>query len=253
MLARLILALCMLAGGLAHAQTPPLIKAHINNRELPVRVQSAAVETVISGGMAETAVKLVFHNPNARQLEGELQFPLAEGEQITGFALDIDGEMRPAVPVGKERGRQILEAEERRRIDPALLEQTHGNNFKLRIYPIPGKGTRTVELKYAAMLPRQQKNWSYRLPLKHFTVPVALDELVQVAADAHVAVAGASLGGRGQRGICQHFLELHFHGLYQLVGRNGAAKWHHHGSHCTAAHVEECTSFHSLSRVIVFT
>jgi len=191
MLARLILALCMLAGGLAHAQTPPLIKAHINNRELPVRVQSAAVETVISGGMAETAVKLVFHNPNARQLEGELQFPLAEGEQITGFALDIDGEMRPAVPVGKERGRQILEAEERRRIDPALLEQTHGNNFKLRIYPIPGKGTRTVELKYAAMLPRQQKNWSYRLPLKHFTVPVELDVRVMGSEDAPVVVGAA--------------------------------------------------------------
>ena len=188
MLARLILVLCLMSGGLALAQTPPLIKAHINNRETPVRVQSASVQAVVSGGMAETAVKLVFYNPNARQLEGELQFPLGEGEQITGFALDIDGEMRPAVPVGKERGRQILEAEERRRIDPALLEQTHGNNFKLRIFPIPARGTRSVELKYAAMLPSQQKNWSYRLPLKHFNVPVALDVRVMGTEEAPVAV-----------------------------------------------------------------
>ncbi len=188
MLARLILVLCMLAGGAAVAQTPPLIRSNTTGGETPVRVQSAAVQTVISGGMAETTVKLVFYNPNHRQLEGDLQFPLGEGQQVTGFSLDVGGELRPAVPIEKERGRQILEAEERRRIDPGLLEQTQGNNFKLRIYPIPGRGTRTVELRYAAMLVRQQKNWSYRLPLKHFSIPVALDVRVMGSEDAPVAI-----------------------------------------------------------------
>jgi len=188
MLARLILVLCMLAGGAAMAQTPPLIRSNTTGGETPVRVQSAAVQTVISGGMAETTVKLVFYNPNHRQLEGDLQFPLGEGQQVTGFSLDVGGELRPAVPIEKERGRQILEAEERRRIDPGLLEQTQGNNFKLRIYPIPGRGTRTVELRYAAMLVRQQKNWSYRLPLKHFSIPVALDVRVMGSEDAPVAI-----------------------------------------------------------------
>ena len=188
MLARLILVLCMLAGGAAVAQTPPLIRSNTTGGETPVRVQSAAVQTVISGGMAETTVKLVFYNPNHRQLEGDLQFPLGEGQQVTGFSLDVGGELRPAVPIEKERGRQILEAEERRRIDPGLLEQTQGNNFKLRIYPIPGRGTRTVELRYAATLVRQQKNWSYRLPLKHFSIPVALDVRVMGSEDAPVAI-----------------------------------------------------------------
>ncbi len=188
MLARLILVLCMLASGAAMAQIPPLIRSNTTGSEAPVRVQSAAMQTVISGGMAETTVKLVFYNPNTRQLEGDLQFPLGEAQQVTGFALDVGGELRPAVPIEKERGRQILEAEERRRIDPALLEQTQGNNFKLRIYPIPGKGTRTVELKYAAMLVRQQKNWSYRLPLKHFSIPVALDVRVMASEEAPVAI-----------------------------------------------------------------
>jgi len=188
MLARLILVLCMLAGGAAVAQTPPLIRSNTTGGETPVRVQSAAVQTVISGGMAETTVKLVFYNPNHRQLEGDLQFPLGEGQQVTGFSLDVGGELRPAVPIEKERGRQILEAEERRRIDPGLLEQTQGNNFKLRIYPIPGRGTRTVELRYAAMLVRRQKNWSYRLPLKHFSIPVALDVRVMGSEDAPVAI-----------------------------------------------------------------
>ncbi|HEY0589478.1 MAG TPA: VIT domain-containing protein, partial [Pseudoduganella sp.] len=187
MLARLILVLCMLAGGTALAQIPPLIRSQTSANETPVRVQSAAVQTVISGGMAETTVKLVFFNPNSRQLEGDLQFPLGEGEQITGFSLDVDGEMRPAVPVGKERGRQILEAEERRRIDPALLEHTQGNNFKLRIYPIPGRGTRTVELKYASMLARHGKEWTFPLTLRQYGVPVALDVRVMGGEEAPAA------------------------------------------------------------------
>jgi hypothetical protein len=40
------------------------------------------------------------------------------------------------------------------------------------------------------------------------TVQVArADELVQVAADAHVAIAGAGLGGRVQGGVGERFLE----------------------------------------------
>jgi len=200
MLARLILVLCMLAGGAAMAQTPPLIRSNTAGGETPVRVQSAAVQTVISSGMAETTVKLVFYNPNHRQLEGDLQFPLGEGQQVTGFSLDVGGELRPAVPIEKERGRQILEAEERRRIDPGLLEQTQGSNFKLRIYPIPGRGTRTVELRYAAMLVRQQKNWSYRLPLKHFSIPVALDVRVMGSEDAPVAIGRQERFARAEGG-----------------------------------------------------
>ncbi len=65
-------------------------------------------------------------------LEGELQFPLADGQQISGFALDINGEMRDAVPVPKDRSRQVFEEIARRGVDPGLLEQTAGNQFRLR-------------------------------------------------------------------------------------------------------------------------
>ena len=192
MFARLFIVLCLLVPGAVLAQRQPLISAPVNGKEMPVRVREAAVQTVISGGMAETTVRLVFYNPNSRQLEGNLQFPLGEGEQVTGFALDIDGELRPAVPVEKARGRQILEAEQRRRIDPGLLEQTAGNNFKLRIYPIPGRGTRTVELKLASLLERQAKNWKYVLPLDQYGVPVALDMRVMgdSGAPALIGLAG---------------------------------------------------------------
>jgi len=149
--------------------SPPLPRPLIasSEAEKPIRMQSLRISGDISGGMAETTVRMVFFNPNARLLEGELQFPLLAGQQVTAFALDIDGKLRPAVPVEKAKGRQIFEAIERRNVDPGLLEKTQGNNFKLRIYPIPPMGTRTVELKYAEALGRDGGRWSYRLPLAY--------------------------------------------------------------------------------------
>ncbi|UMR28742.1 hypothetical protein MJ904_16575 [Massilia sp. MB5] len=70
----------------------------------PVRLQSLAIRGAVSGSMAETTVRMVFFNPNLRQLEGTLEFPLAEGQQLTGFSLDIEGALRPAVPVEKNAG-----------------------------------------------------------------------------------------------------------------------------------------------------
>jgi Ca-activated chloride channel homolog len=157
--------LCLLLCAAPWLAAQPLMETLRGER--PVRLQSLELQSAISGGMAETRVRMVFFNPNGRALEGSLQFPLADGQQVTGFALDIEGAMRPAVPVEKSRGRQIIEQEERRGVDPALLEQSQGNQFRLRVYPIPAQGTRTVELTYAEPLARDGNGWVYRLPLAY--------------------------------------------------------------------------------------
>src|SRR5215471_16754696 len=84
----------------------------------PVELRSVAVSTEISGALAMTTVQMSFYNPNSRVLEGELQFPLLEGQAVTGFALDIDGRMRDAVPVEKARAQMVFEDVTRTRIDP---------------------------------------------------------------------------------------------------------------------------------------
>lgn len=61
---------------------------------------------------------------------------LAESQSVSGFALDIQGELVPAVPVPKDKGRQVFDDVTRQRVAPALLERTVGNSFKLRIYPL---------------------------------------------------------------------------------------------------------------------
>ena len=137
----------------------------VQGAETPVRLRDAAIDVDIGAGTADTTVELVFHNPNGRTLEGELQFPLAPGQKVVGFALDIGGEMRAAVPVGKARGRQVFEEIARRGVDPGLLEVTQGDNFKLRVYPLPPRGERRVRLRIAQRLERSGGAWTWRLPV----------------------------------------------------------------------------------------
>jgi len=181
------------------APPPPAPLLVAREAETPIRLESARIEAELSGGLAHTAIELVFRNPNGRVLEGELQFPLGEGQQIDGFALDIDGRLRPAVPVPKDKGREVFEAIERRGADPALLEQTAGNQFKLRIYPIPAQGTRRVRLELREALRRHDGRWRFELPLAFAVGAQAFDLQLRSAAKPQVdgAGAGARVSSRG--------------------------------------------------------
>jgi len=164
-LARTVVGAACMTGALACAQPAPPISAplpapvpppvstwraptlQVLGAEQPVRLASLQVDVEVAGGAAETRVQMVFFNPNNRILEGKLQFPLAPGQVVSGFALDVDGRLRAAVPVEKARAQQVFEDIARRRVDPGLLQTTIGNNYELRVYPLlPGK-TRTVELR----------------------------------------------------------------------------------------------------------
>lgn len=200
MLRGLLAALCALLLLLPTAQARTVLPPRLiiaDGAEQPIVLQSLQVSGEISGGMAQTTVQMVFFNPNRRLLEGQLQFPLLDGQQIVAFSLDIEGRQRPAVPVEKAKGRQIFEAIERRRVDPGLLEATQGNNFKLRIYPIPAGGTRTVEIKYVESLARQGKNWQYRLPLAYGERMRDFDLTLNVHGAMAAPQASGSLGAVG--------------------------------------------------------
>src|SRR5678816_1551422 len=146
--------LCSVGGTLAFANSPPPAPPiwrppvlQVQGAEQPIRLTSLQVDVEVSGGAAQTRVQMVFFNPNPRILEGKLQFPLAPGQVVSGFALDVDGKLRAAVPVEKARAQQVFEDIARRRVDPGLLQTTIGNNYELRVYPLlPGK-SRTVELR----------------------------------------------------------------------------------------------------------
>lgn len=181
------------------ASTPLLIAPAA---EQPIQLREARIEGEVQAGIAQTRITLEFHNPNNRVLEGELQFPLGDGQQISGFALDINGELREAVPVPKDRGRQVFEEIARRGVDPGLLEQTGGNQFRLRVYPLPAGGSRRVQLMVREPLAFADKGWQWALPLQFAAGAASVKLDLQVTGAATTGKAPFALQG-GQ---------LHWHG-----------------------------------------
>ncbi len=191
----LALLLCAVAG-VAQAQSTKAVRPvrsvpllQVAGAEQPIALRRARIEGDIQAGIAQTRITLEFHNPNRRVLEGELQFPLAEGQQITGFALDIGGELREAVPVPKDRGRQVFEEIARRGVDPGLLEQTAGNQFRLRIYPLPAGGSRRVQLVLREPLAFSSRGWRWTLPLQFAAGAASVDVKVQAPGAMTVGTA----------------------------------------------------------------
>ncbi len=162
----MLLAITFLAGiaGAQDLRAPPLLRL-TDATARPVRLAALDVDARVVGGLSRTTVELTFHNPNNRVLEGEFQFPLLAGQQVTAFALDFDGKWRQAVPVERAKGQEVFEDVTRARVDPALLEATQGKNFKLRLYPLPANGQRKVSLTITERLPEVKGGTRYRLPL----------------------------------------------------------------------------------------
>src|SRR5882724_3639747 len=141
----------------------------INDKDDPsVYLSKLKVDVKVTGNIAITTMEVTFHNKNSRLLEGELIFPLPEGITVSRYALDMNGQMREAVPVEKTKATEVFETIERKRVDPGLLERTEGNNFRTRIYPIPANGEITVLIGYEEELKFNNKQaLRYYLPLDY--------------------------------------------------------------------------------------
>ena len=142
---------------------PPLIVTP--GAKTPVGLRAASMQVETDGSLARTTLLLTLYNPNDRLLEGTLEFPLQPGQQVSAFALDVGGALRDAVPVPKQKAQQVFENIERRNVDPGVLEQTAGNHFRLRVYPIPARGTRQVRLVIDEAMRRDADGWRLDVPV----------------------------------------------------------------------------------------
>ena len=165
------------AGGSAAAQgirpvpplPPPVLKFPAG--ESPARISRMDVRVSVSGLESEIVTTITFANPNARQLAGDLEFPLPDGAAVAGYALDIGGRMVDGVGVTKEKARVVLETEMRRRVDPGLVEHVRGNMFRTRIFPLPPRGERTVRIVTVAPLTLSGGDGACHVPLPRVVIP----------------------------------------------------------------------------------
>lgn len=147
--------------------SPTLLVTLPNQMEMvPLPISKFSIDVSILGNFARTKIGIQFYNDSDRVLEGQFVFPLPQGQTISGYALEIDGKFRDAVVVEKAKGRQVFESTIRQKIDPGLLELTRGNVFQSRIYPIPAKGYKSIEVSFEQELSLKENGWAYLLPLQ---------------------------------------------------------------------------------------
>ncbi|MFT3712125.1 MAG: VIT domain-containing protein [Archangium sp.] len=119
---------------------------------------------VVSDPLAFTELTLTFQNPLDRVLEGQFKVTLPPGATVSRFAMKLDGRWQEGEVVERQAARRAYEDFLHRRQDPALLEQSGGNEFTAKVFPIPAKGVKEVVISYSHDL--VQKNSTYVLPLK---------------------------------------------------------------------------------------
>lgn len=191
------------------AQRPPalFVESEKETRD-QLRVDQMDVKVFISGNVAETSVTMRFRNDTKRILEGEFVCPLNENQTVSGYSLEIEDEMRAGVAVEKQQARQVFEDIVRQNIDPGLAEWTKGNNFRTRVYPIPGNGTKRVGVTYRETLEMEGDELRYRFPLEFkkplsrfsisITAPHAKGELKELE-DPSSGLTFQQTGNRGWR------------------------------------------------------
>lgn len=143
----------------------PQVKVSQEDNAKPMQLQDLSVDILVVGQTAVTTIEMTFYNPNSRVMEGEFEFPLSDGQQVSRFALDIDGKLREGVVVDKALGRKAFEDIVRRGVDPGLLEKTEGNNFRARVYPMPRRGTRRILIAFEQELSQKNGQDFYFLPI----------------------------------------------------------------------------------------
>ena len=166
--------LASVGGAMAQKTVLPEVKVRGQHNANPMQLQELSMDILVMGQTAVTTMEMTFYNPNDRVMEGEFEFPLSNGQEVSRFALDIDGKLREGVVVDKALGRQAFEDIARRNVDPGLLEKTEGNNFRARVYPMPAQGVRRILIAFEQELSQRDGRDFYFLPiasgvkLKHF-------------------------------------------------------------------------------------
>jgi tetratricopeptide (TPR) repeat protein len=126
-----------------------------------VKLQARAV---VTDPLAFTELTLTFQNPLDRVLEGQFKVTLPQGATVSRFAMKLNEQWQEGEVVEKQAARRAYEDFLHRRQDPALLEQSGGNEFTARVFPIPAKGVKELVLSYSHELVQQTND--YVLPLK---------------------------------------------------------------------------------------
>ncbi len=134
------------------AQSPRMIVRGQDGSVKLLQLEQADVSVSFISDIAETVLELRYRNDGNSEVEGEFSLPLPERSTVSGYALEVNGQLRNGVAVEKARARLAYETVKRRRIDPGIVERQTGNVYRTQVYPVPAKGTKRLRISYRETL-----------------------------------------------------------------------------------------------------
>ena len=141
-------------------------------REWPLPVRVMDVDVYVEDGVARTTIDQTFFNHTDHELEGVYSFPLPADAAIARLAMYVDGKLMEAGITERQEGREIYESIVYRRRDPALLEWMQGNEFRMRVFPLPARTEKRILLSYTQPLEGLYGDYSVRVPIPELDLPV---------------------------------------------------------------------------------
>lgn len=118
------------------------------SRGRPLDLSRLDTQVRIAGSIAETTMLAAFTNPGRDIVEGRFRLALPAGSVVTGYALDVGGEMIDGVLVDHPKAREAYTDKVRRGVDPGLAEVSRDNVFSTRVFPIFPNAGRTIRVRF---------------------------------------------------------------------------------------------------------
>lgn len=131
---------------------------------------SMNVDVLVDNQHARVRVLQIFDSHSPQVLEGKYLFDLSPRASVSDFAV-WDGDTRvPGVMMEKRRAAEVYAAVKQQQVDPGLLQQTDERGgstaFTAKVFPIPARGTKRVEMEYTETLPVDALTSRFSFPLK---------------------------------------------------------------------------------------
>ena len=150
-----------------------------------LKIAELKLDAKIAGPLADVELELLIASNSQEQDsvdEARLTLTLPQDAVITGYALDVGGQMIPGQLLEQAKARNIYEDKVRQGIDPGLAEVSARNVFTTRIYPVSAEQPRRVRIKYSAPFD----------PARGLAMPLDSDLAI---GRAHVSIAAQGFAG----------------------------------------------------------
>ena len=168
LLTQIALGTVLLLGTASAQRHPPKSRPTVRIRPWRpvVKTESTRVKVKILDGVADTTVAIKFRNDGPRQAEKILILPLPKGATADRIEMEVGGKLQKGELLTKQKALQIYSSIVRSRKDPALLEYYGQDLLRLRVFPIPSRGTQLVTVRFRLLLPESGGLSSYEFPTR---------------------------------------------------------------------------------------